>query len=213
MAGFWKYERRLINYLKKLKQESMKYFVKHMISNPCKMFVKQELTKLGISYNSVELGEVDVSEKLSYNQKELLKNSLKNYGLEVVDDRRTVLVEKIKAIIVDLVYYSGDSANMKLSYILSEKLQLNYNYLAKVFTEELGITVEKYIILQKIEHIKELMMYGEMNMTQIASKLNYSSVAHLSLQFKKVTGYSPSMFRQLTGNRRLSIEEIAMSNN
>ena len=191
----------------------MKYFVKHMISNPCKMFVKQELTKLGIRYNSVELGEVDVSEKLSYNQKELLKNSLKNYGLEVVDDRRTVLVEKIKAIIVDLVYYSGDSANMKLSYILSEKLQLNYNYLAKVFTEELGITVEKYIILQKIEHIKELMMYGEMNMTQIASKLNYSSVAHLSLQFKKVTGYSPSMFRQLTGNRRITIEEIAMSNN
>lgn len=191
----------------------MKYFVKHMISNPCKMFVRQELTKLGIRYNSVELGEVDVSEKLSYNQKELLKNSLKNYGLEVVDDRRTVLVEKIKAIIVDLVYYSGDSANMKLSYILSEKLQLNYNYLAKVFTEELGITVEKYIILQKVEHIKELMMYGEMNMTQIASKLNYSSVAHLSLQFKKVTGYSPSMFRQLTGNRRITIEEIAMSNN
>ena len=191
----------------------MKYFVKHMISNPCKMFVRQELTKLGIRYNSVELGEVDVSEKLSYNQKELLKNSLKNYGLEVVDDRRTVLVEKIKAIIVDLVYYSGDSANMKLSYILSEKLQLNYNYLAKIFTEELGITVEKYIILQKVEHIKELMMYGEMNMTQIASKLNYSSVAHLSLQFKKVTGYSPSMFRQLTGNRRITIEEIAMSNN
>jgi AraC-like DNA-binding protein len=102
---------------------------------------------------------------------------------------------------------------MKLSYILSEKLQLNYNYLAKVFTEELGITVEKYAILQRIEHIKELMMYGEMNMTQIANKLNYSSVAHLSLQFKKVTGYSPSMFRQLTGNRRVSIEEIAMSEN
>lgn len=189
----------------------MKYFVKHMISNPCKMFVKQELTKLGINYNSVELGEVDVSEKLSYNQKELLKNSLKSYGLEVVDDRRTVLVEKIKAIIVDLVYYSDESANIKISYILSEKLQLNYNYLAKVFTEELGVTVEKYIILQKIEHIKELMMYGELNMTQIADKLNYSSVAHLSLQFKKVTGYSPSMYRQLTGNRRLSIEEIAMS--
>lgn len=176
------------------------------------MFVKQELTKLGISYNSVELGEVDVSEKLSYNQKELLKNSLKSYGLEVVDDRRTVLVEKIKAIIIDLVYYSDESANMKLSYILSEKLQLNYNYLAKVFTEELGITVEKYIIMQKVEHIKELMMYGELNMTQIADKLNYSSVAHLSLQFKKVTGYSPSMYRQLTGNRRISIEEIAMSN-
>ena len=190
----------------------MKYFVKHMISNPCKMFVKQELTKLGINFNSVELGEVDVSEKLSYNQKELLKSSLKSYGLEVVDDRRTVLVEKIKAIIIDLVYYSDESANMKLSYILSEKLQLNYNYLAKVFTEELGITVEKYIIMQKVEHIKELMMYGELNMTQIADKLNYSSVAHLSLQFKKVTGYSPSMYRQLTGNRRMSIEEIAMPN-
>ena len=186
----------------------MKYFVKHMISNPCKMFVKQELTKLGISYNSVELGEVDVSEKLSYNQKELLKSSLKNYGLEVVDDRRTVLVEKIKAIIVDLVYYSGDSANMKLSYILSEKLQLNYNYLAKVFTEEMGITVEKYIILQKIEHIKELMMYGEMNMTQIASKLSYSSVAHLSNQFKKVTGQTPGQYKKDASLARKTLDRV-----
>jgi AraC-like DNA-binding protein len=191
----------------------MKFFVKHMISTPCKMFVKEELTKLGISYNSVELGEVEVNEKLSMFQKELLRDSLKKYGLEVVDDRRTILVEKIKAIITELVYYSDEKPNIKISYLLSEKLNLNYNYLAKVFSEYQGITIEKYIILQKIEHIKELMMYGELNMTQIASKLNYSSVAHLSLQFKKTTGYTPSSFRQLNGNRRRTIEEIAMSNN
>jgi AraC-like DNA-binding protein len=191
----------------------MKFFVKHMISTPCKMFVKEELTKLGISYNSVELGEVEVDEKLSMFQKELLRDSLKKYGLEVVDDRRTILVEKIKAIITELVYYSDEKPNIKISYLLSEKLNLNYNYLAKVFSEYQGITIEKYIILQKTEHIKELMMYGELNMTQIASKLNYSSVAHLSLQFKKTTGYTPSSFRQLNGNRRRTIEEIAMSNN
>lgn len=191
----------------------MKFFVKHMISTPCKMFVKEELTKLGISYNSVELGEVEVDQKLSVFQKELLSDSLKKYGLEVVDDRRTILVEKIKAVITELVYYSEERPNIKISYILSEKLSLNYNYLAKVFSEYQGITIEKYIILQKIEHIKELMMYGELNMTQIANKLNYSSVAHLSLQFKKNTGYTPSTYRQLNGNRRRTIEEIAMCNN
>ncbi len=191
----------------------MKFFVKHMISTPCKMFVKEELTKLGISYNSVELGEVEVDQKLSVFQKESLSDSLKKYGLEVVDDRRTILVEKIKAVITELVYYSDERPNIKISYILSEKLNLNYNYLAKVFSEYQGITIEKYIILQKIEHIKELMMYGELNMTQIANKLNYSSVAHLSLQFKKNTGYTPSTYRQLNVNRRRTIEEIAMCNN
>jgi YesN/AraC family two-component response regulator len=191
----------------------MKFFVKHMISTPCKMFVKEELTKLGIAYNSVELGEVEVDQKLSLFQRELLSDSLKKYGLEVVDDRRTILVEKIKAVITELVYYSDERPNIKISYILSEKLNLNYNYLAKVFSEYQGITIEKYIILQKIEHIKELMMYGELNMTQIANKLNYSSVAHLSLQFKKNTGYTPSTYRQLNGNRRRTIEEIAMCNN
>ena len=148
----------------------MKFFVKHMISTPCKMFVKEELTKLGISYNSVELGEVEVDQKLSVFQKESLSDSLKKYGLEVVDDRRTILVEKIKAVITELVYYSDERPNIKISYILSEKLNLNYNYLAKVFSEYQGITIEKYIILQKIEHIKELMMYGELKMTQIANK-------------------------------------------
>ena len=189
----------------------MKFFVKHMISTPCKMFVKEELTKLGISYNSVELGEVEVDQKLSVFQKELLSDSLKKYGLEVVDDRRTILVEKIKAVITELVYYSEERPNIKISYILSEKLSLNYNYLAKIFSEDQGITIEKYIIHQKIERIKELMMYGELNMTQIACKLNYSSVAHLSLQFKKTTGYTPSDFRLLKGNRRIGVEEIGMA--
>jgi AraC-like DNA-binding protein len=191
----------------------MKFFVKHMISIPCKMFVKHELTKLGINYKYVELGEVEVDEKLSFFQKEMLKDSLMKYGLEVVEDKRTILVEKIKAIIIELVYYSEERPNIKYSCILSEKLNLNYNYLAKIFSDNQAITIEKYIILQKIEHIKELMMYGELNMTQIASKLNYSSVAHLSLQFKKTTGFTPSHFRLLKGNNRRAIEEISMCNN
>jgi AraC-like DNA-binding protein len=182
----------------------MKFFVKHMISIPCKMFVKHELTKLGISYKYVELGEVEVDEKLSFFQKEMLKDSLMKYGLEVVDDKRTIL---------ELVYYSEERPNIKYSCMLSEKLNLNYNYLAKIFSDNQRITIEKYIILQKIEHIKELMMYGELNMTQIASKLNYSSVAHLSLQFKKTTGFTPSHFRMLKGNNRRAIEEISMCNN
>jgi AraC-like DNA-binding protein len=191
----------------------MKIFVKHMISTPCKMFVKEELNKLGIRYNSIELGEIDVNGSLTMVQRERLGNSLTKYGFELMVDRRTILVEKIKSIIIELIHYTDDRISTKYSYILSERLGFNYNYLAGIFSEDQGITIEKYIILHKIERIKELMMYGELNMTGIAWKLNYSSVAHLSFQFKKVTGLTPSQFRQLNGNRRTSVEEIGASKN
>jgi AraC-like DNA-binding protein len=191
----------------------MKIFVKHMISTPCKMFVKEELNKLGIRYNSIELGEIDVLGNLTMVQREKLGSSLNKYGFELMVDRRTILVEKIKSIITELIHYTDERISTKYSYILSERLGFNYNYLAGIFSEDQGITIEKYIILHKIERIKELMMYGELNMTGIAWKLNYSSVAHLSFQFKKVTGLTPSQFRQLNGNRRMSVEEISPSKN
>ena len=184
-----------------------------MISAPCKMFVKDELNKLGINYSAVNLGEIDLSDNLTLFQQENLKNSLTKYGFELLSDKRTILIEKIKSIVIEMIYYTDDRINVKHSYILSEKLNLNYNYLAKIFSEDQGITIEKYIIHQKIERIKELMMYGELNMTQIACKLNYSRVAHLSLQFKKTTGYTPSDFRLLKGNRRMGVEEIGMAHN
>ncbi|MEP7236605.1 MAG: AraC family transcriptional regulator [Ferruginibacter sp.] len=189
----------------------MKIFIKHMISTACKLFVQAELTNLGIVYNSVHLGEVDVKGIISTSQLNRLRTSLAKYGFELMEDKRIILVEKVKASIIEMVYYTEQRINTKYSYILSERFNLNYNYLAKVFSDREGITIEKYIICQKIERIKELMTYGELNMTEIADKLNYSSVAHLSLQFKKTTGLTPSDFRMLKGNRRRTIEEIGMA--
>lgn len=184
-----------------------------MISTACKLFVQEELSSLGIKYNSIYLGEVELNENLTPSQNAKLSAALKKYGFELIGDKKIILVEKIKASIIGMVYYSEEKPNTKYSYILSEKFNLNYNYLAKVFSDREGVTIEKYIISQKIERIKELMTYGELNMTQIAEKLNYSSVAHLSLQFKKNTGFTPSEFRLLKGNRRRAIEEIGMPTN
>ncbi len=177
------------------------------------MIVKDELAKLGINYSAINLGEIILHNNLTIFQQEKLKSSLTKYGFELINDKRIILIEKIKAIIIEMVYYTEDRINIKYSCALSEKLDLNYNYLAKIFSDSQGITIEKYIILQKIERIKELMMYGELNITQIASKLNYSSVAHLSLQFKKTTGFNPSDFKLLKGNRRRTVDEIGMSAN
>lgn len=182
-----------------------------MISAACKLFVQEELNKLGIKYNSIDLGEIELAGSLTSAQHARLKDSLTRYGFELMEDRRVILIEKIKAIIIKIIYYTEDRVSTKYSYILSERLGLNYNYLSKLFSDSEGITIEKYIISQKIERIKELMTYGELNMTQIADKLNYSSVAHLSLQFKKNTGFTPSGFRMLKGHKRKTVEEISVS--
>lgn len=189
----------------------MTIFIKNMISTACKLFVQAELSNLGIRYNSIDLGEVDLNGNITIAQRIALKESLTKYGLELMEDKRSILIEKIKATIIEMVYYTEDRINTKYSYILSERFNHNYNYLAKVFSDREGITIEKYIISQKIERIKELMKYGEMNMTQIAYLLNYSSVAHLSSQFKKTTGLTPSDYRLLNGNRRRAVEEIGLS--
>lgn len=186
----------------------MKLYIKYMVSNRCKMVVKEELKKLGLHFIVVDLGEVEIMENISAEQREQVKTALFDSGLELMDDKRAVLIEKIKNAIVELVHHTDGLIKMNISDYLSEKLNHDYTYLANLFSEVQGTTIEKFIISHKIERIKELIIYDELNITEIAWKMNYSSVAHLSNQFKKVTGLSPSHFKQLKTKRRSPIEEI-----
>ncbi len=179
-----------------------------MVSNTCKMLVKDELNKLGLHYIVVDLGEVDVMEDISDEQRNQLKIDLSHLGLELLDDKRIVLIEKIKNTIIKMILNSDEPIKIKFSNFLSEKLQHNYTYLANLFSEVQGISIQQFIILHKIERVKELMFYDELNLKEIAYRLNYSSVAHLSNQFKKVTGLSPGHFKQLKDKTRRPIEEI-----
>jgi AraC-like DNA-binding protein len=179
-----------------------------MVSNRCKMAVKEELRKLNLHFILVDLGEIEIMENLSKEELELFKIGLIATGLELMDDKKAVLIEKIKNVIIEMVHHSDEVLKVNFSDYLSEKLNHDYTYLANLFSEVQGTTVEQFIISHKIERIKELIIYGELNITEIAWKMNYSSVAHLSNQFKKMTGLSPSHFRNLKDKRRTPIEEI-----
>jgi AraC-like DNA-binding protein len=179
-----------------------------MVSKRCKMAVQEELDKLDLHYIFVELGEVDVMENLTPEQFEQIRTGLLKTGLELIDDKRAMLIEKIKHVIIDMIHHSDEIIKMNFSDFLSEKLGYDYTYLANLFSKVQGITIEQFIILHKIEKIKELIIYDELNISEIAWKLNYSSVAHLSNQFKKVTGLSPSHFKQMRNIRRQPIEDI-----
>jgi len=181
-----------------------------MVSTRCKMAVKEELKKLGLHFIVVDLGEVEIMESISFEQREHLKAALLSSGLELMDDKRAVLIEKIKNVIIQMVHHSDEIIKVNFSNYLSEKLSHDYTYMANLFSEVQGTTIEQFIISHKIERIKELIIYGELNVTEIAWKMNYSSVAHLSNQFKKVTGLSPSHFKQLKDKRRSPIEEIGI---
>lgn len=183
-----------------------------MVSNRCKMAVKEELKKLGLHFIVVDLGEVEIMEDLDSEQREQLKIVLHNSGLELMDDKRSVLIEKIKNVIIQMVHHTDEVIKINFSNYLSEKLNHDYTYLANLFSEVQGTTIEQFLISHKVERIKELIIYGELNITEIAWKMNYSSVAHLSNQFKKVTGLSPSHFKQLKDKRRSPIEEIGNLN-
>jgi len=172
------------------------------------MSVKEELKKLGLHFIVVDLGEVEIMENISLPQREQLKEALLHSGLELMDDKRAVLIEKIKNVIIQMVHHSEEVIKMNFSDFLSAKLNHDYTYMANLFSEVQGTTIEQFIISHKIERIKELIIYGELNITEIAWKMNYSSVAHLSNQFKKVTGLSPSHFKQLKDKRRSPIEDI-----
>jgi AraC-like DNA-binding protein len=179
-----------------------------MVSNRCKMAVRDELKKLGLHFIVVDLGVVEIMENISMEKRLLLRQGLHISGLELMDDKKAILIEKIKTIIVEMIHHSEEVIKINFSDYLSEKLDHNYTYLANLFSEVQGTTIEQFIISHKIERIKELMIYGELNITEIAWKMNYSSVAHLSSQFKKVTGLSPSHFKQLKDKRRNPIEDI-----
>jgi AraC-like DNA-binding protein len=182
-----------------------------MVSIRCKMMVKDELRKLGLHYVIVDLGEIEIMEDINAEQRQKLKTGLLLSGLELMDDKKGILIEKIKSIIVEMVHYADELPKVNFSIYLAEKLDYGYTYMANLFSEVQGITIEQFIISHKIERIKELIIYDELNITEIAWKMNYSSVAHLSNQFKKMTGLSPSHFKKLKDHRRSPIEEIGMS--
>ncbi len=186
----------------------MKLYIKYMVSNRCKMVVKEALKNLGLHFILVDLGEVDVMENLTGTQLVQLKATLLDAGLELMDDKRAVLIEKIKNAIIEMVHHSDELIKVNFSDFLSNKLNHDYTYLSNLFSEVQGTTIAQFIILHKIERIKELIIYDELNITEIANKMNYSSVAHLSNQFKKATGLTPSHFKQLKDKRRNPIEEI-----
>jgi AraC-like DNA-binding protein len=180
-----------------------------MVSNRCKMAVKEELKKLGLHFIVVDLGEVEIMENISAKQQEQLRIALHSSGLELMDDKKAVLIEKIKNTIVEMIHHANNEVvKTNFSDYLSIKLNHDYTYLANLFSEVQGTSIEQFIISHKIERIKELIIYDELTITEIAWKMNYSSVAHLSNQFKKVTGLSPSHFKQLKDKRRSPIEDI-----
>jgi AraC-like DNA-binding protein len=182
-----------------------------MVSTRCKMIVKEELKSIGLHFIVVDLGEVEIMENITPEQREQLKNALLSCGLELMEDKKAILIEKVKSVVVEMVHYADELPKTNFSDYLAQKLNHDYTYLANLFSEVQGTTIEQFIIAHKIEKIKELIIYGELNITEIAWKLSYSSVAHLSNQFKKVTGLSPSHFKKLKDKRRNPIEEIGIA--
>jgi AraC family transcriptional regulator len=179
-----------------------------MVCNRCKWVVKTELEKLGHEVMVVNLGEVELKNEVSEPQLQAIANKLEQFGFELINDKSSVLIEQIKTLIIELVKMPDELEKQNLSQYLSRQLHKDYSSLSKLFSEVTGITIEQYFILQKIERAKELMVYDELSLTQIAFELRYSSVAHLSNQFKKVTGLTPSHFKNLKHKQRNSLDEV-----
>jgi len=179
-----------------------------MVSIRCKMMVKSELEKLGVNHGIVDLGEVETNEPLSAEQIETLRVALLKSGLELMEDKKAILIAKIKSVIVEMIHYADERPRTNYSDYLAEKMGYDYTYLSNLFSEVTGITVEHFIIAHKIERVKELLLYDELNLTEISYKLNYSSVAHLSNQFKKVTGLTPTFFKQLKLKKRSTLDKV-----
>ena len=179
-----------------------------MESIRCKMMVKEELQKLGLEYVIVDLGMVEILQDITPEQRTLLKENLEKSGLELLDDKRAILIEKIKNVIVEMIHHSDALPKVNYSEYLSEKLNYDYTYLSNIFSEVQGITIQQFIIIHKIERVKELLLYDELNLTEISYKLHYSSVAHLSNQFKKITGLSPTFYKQMKQKRNDNLENL-----
>lgn len=179
-----------------------------MVCNRCITAVKNELNKLGIEATNIKLGEVTLVKELTADQKDKLSNALLPLGFEVIDDKKSRIIEQIKNVIIDLVHHQDSDIKANLSDVLRSELHHDYNYLSNLFSEVEGITIEKYFIAQKIEKVKELLVYDELSLSEIAFRLNYSSVAYLSNQFKKVTGLTPSHFKQIREDKRKPLDKV-----
>lgn len=186
----------------------MKLYIKYMVSLRCKMLVKEELRKLGLVAVALELGMVELKEAISEKQLQIFRKNLKRSGLILLDDKKQILVEKIKNLIIQMTHYSDEFPKVNDSEYISDKLRYDYTYLSNIFTAVKGITIQQYIIQHKVERVKELLLYDEMTLTEIAWKLNYSSVGHLSNQFKKITGLTPSYFKKLKQYRDEYLENL-----
>lgn len=188
----------------------MKLHIKYMVSLRCKMVVKDTLEKFGLTYRSIELGEADIFDKnVSDEMHTKLKTELLKYGLELIDDKRAILIDSIKKLIIEMIHYDDELPTINISHYISENLHHDYTYLSNLFSEVTGTTISQFILLHKIERIKELILYDELNLTEISYKLNYSSVAHLSNQFKKMTGLTPTYFKKINDyKKRIMLETI-----
>lgn len=183
-------------------------FIKNMVCNRCIMVVKNELDNLSLKALDIQLGEVTLENELTPDEKDKLESALKRLGFEIIDDKKSRIIEKIKNIIIELVHHQNNDSKTNLSNILSDKLNHDYNYLSNLFSDVESTTIEKYFIAQKIEKVKELLVYDELTLSEIAFRLKYSSVAYLSNQFKKVTGLSPSHFKQIREDKRKPLDEV-----
>ncbi|MDR1055770.1 MAG: AraC family transcriptional regulator [Prevotellaceae bacterium] len=183
-------------------------FIKNMVCNRCIMVLQYELNRLGLDVKNIKLGEVTLDKELTSEEKNTLNKVLISLGFEIIDDKKSRIVEKIKNIIIDLVHHQDSATGMNLSNVLSSKLHHDYNYLSNLFSEVAGITIEKYFIAQKIEKVKELLVYDELSLSEIAFRMNYSSVAYLSNQFKKITGLTPTHFKQIKEDKRKLLDEV-----
>ncbi len=186
----------------------MKLYIKHMVCNRCIMVVQQTLSKLGLKTKNIILGEVELEKEPSAKEKKQLEDALVPLGFELIDDKKSRIIEKIKNIIINQIHHREDEIKTNLSVVLSKELHHDYNYLSNLFSEVEGTTIEKYFIAQKIEKVKELLVYDELSLSEIAFRLNYSSVAYLSNQFKKVTGLTPSHFKKIGMEKRKPLDEV-----
>ena len=191
-----------------LKQGTMKLLIKNMVSRRCEMAVEKLLNDLGIEFTEIKLGEVEVTDNLSAATYEKLKKSLLTIGLDLVIDRKNMIIERIKQSIREFVYYSEEPVTKKYSCILSEQLKYDYTYLSNLFKKSKGICIEDYIIAHKIERVKQLLAFSDLNLTEISYQMNYSSVGHLSNQFKKVTGFTTRHFKQLENKKFIPLEVL-----
>lgn len=183
-------------------------FIKNMVCDRCIMVVQNELNKLGWSVKNIKLGEVTLEREPAADERKQLENVLVPLGFQVIDDKKSRMIEKIKNVIIDLVHHQENDTKNNLSDVLSSKLHHDYNYLSNLFSEVEGTTIEKYFIAQKIEKVKELLVYDELSLSEIAFRLNYSSVAYLSNQFKKITGLTPTHFKQIKENKRKPLDKV-----